>query len=160
MWHFQELFQDSKLMHYLKRRRMHGIPAKIAEEVVVPLENRDIHSRASQKIAQHHARRATTNHTARCFEFFSSHTLNGSLHRLHSHYPRSTCFSHLSSASEARLTTSPAVSTASAAQVRQQKIPVPSALGSSPLLPEKSIGSPPFSSHMAQRTQAPLAARI
>src|SRR5205085_12491638 len=53
MRQFQEVFQKSELIHQLERGRMHCIAAKIAEKVIVLLEDRDGYACPSQQVAEH-----------------------------------------------------------------------------------------------------------
>src|SRR5215470_12295159 len=53
----EKLLQHAQLMHYLQSRGMNGVPAEIAQEVSVFLQNQDLDSGASQQIPQHHSSR-------------------------------------------------------------------------------------------------------
>jgi len=53
-WYFlmgalQKFLQEAELMHDLQRRGMNGIPAKIAQEICVLLENQNGNSRSGQE---------------------------------------------------------------------------------------------------------------
>ena len=51
----QEPVDQAEFIHHLQRRGMHGVAAKIPEEVGVLLQHHDIDPGAPQKISQHHA---------------------------------------------------------------------------------------------------------
>ena len=73
MRQFQEAVDQAEFVHHLQRRGMHGVAAKIAEEIGVLLQHHDIDPGAPQQIAEHHAGRpaaddaATHCHRARRF---------------------------------------------------------------------------------------------
>ena len=52
---FQEPVDQAEFVHHLQRRGMHGVAAKIPEEVGVLLQHHDVDPGAPQQIAQHHA---------------------------------------------------------------------------------------------------------
>ncbi len=51
---FQELVQQSELVHHFERRRVNRVAAKVAEEVAMFLEHDDVHAGAGEQIAEHH----------------------------------------------------------------------------------------------------------
>lgn len=53
----QEPIDQAELVHHLERRGMHGVAAKVAEEIRMPLQHHDVDAGASQEIAEHHAGR-------------------------------------------------------------------------------------------------------
>jgi hypothetical protein len=50
----QELLEQAQLVHYFERRRVHGIAAKIAQEVGVLLEHDGVDARAREEQPEHH----------------------------------------------------------------------------------------------------------
>ena len=52
---FQELFEQTKLVHDLERRGMDGVAAKVAQEVRVLFQHHHLDAGACQQIAEHHA---------------------------------------------------------------------------------------------------------
>ena len=69
----KEIVEDAELVHHLERRRMHGVAAEVAEEILVLLQHRDVDASSRQQIAEHHARRSAAHHTTRCFHCFVCH---------------------------------------------------------------------------------------
>src|SRR3954447_25947627 len=55
MRELQALIDQSQLVHHLQCRGMHGVAAKIPEEIIMLFQNHDIDAGASEKIAEHHA---------------------------------------------------------------------------------------------------------
>ena len=55
MRQFQESVAEPEFVHHLQGRGMHGVAAKIAEEVRVLFQHHDIDPGPTQQIAQHHA---------------------------------------------------------------------------------------------------------
>jgi hypothetical protein len=51
---FQELVEQTELVHDLQRGRVDGVAAKVAQKVRVLLEHDDVDARACQQIPQHH----------------------------------------------------------------------------------------------------------
>src|SRR5262249_341389 len=54
----QEFVKESELVHELEGRRVDGVPAEIAEEIGVLLEDDDVQACAGEQEAEHHAGRA------------------------------------------------------------------------------------------------------
>ncbi len=52
---FQKSIDQAEFVHHLQRRGMHGVAAKIPEEVGVLFQHHDVDPGAAQQIAQHHA---------------------------------------------------------------------------------------------------------
>ena len=67
MRQFQEAVDQPELVHHLQRRGMHGVAAKIAEEVGVLLQHHDIDAGASEQVTEHHAGRAAADDAATYF---------------------------------------------------------------------------------------------
>jgi hypothetical protein len=64
VWDFQKRIENSKLAHEFERRRVNGVTAKVAEEVGVLFEHRDIDARSREKQTEHNARGATARDAA------------------------------------------------------------------------------------------------
>ena len=60
----QKAFDQPEFVHYLQRRGMHGVAAKIAKEVRMLLQHHDIDAGAAEQIAQHHAGRPAADDAA------------------------------------------------------------------------------------------------
>ena len=58
MRQFQEVVDQPEFVHHLQRGGMHGVAAKIAEEVGVLFQHHDVDAGASEQVAEHHARPA------------------------------------------------------------------------------------------------------
>src|SRR6266496_1070914 len=65
MWLAQQVFEQAKLVHDLERRRMNGVAAKIAKEILVFLKDGHFHAGASQKKSQHHTSRSAAGNATR-----------------------------------------------------------------------------------------------
>src|SRR5947209_885359 len=50
----EEFIEQAELGHDLERRRMNGVAAKIAQEILVLLQHADIHAAAREQEAEHH----------------------------------------------------------------------------------------------------------
>ena len=61
---FQESVDQAEFVHHLQRRGMHGVAAKIAEEIGMFLQHDRIDAGAAQQIAQHHAGRTAADDAA------------------------------------------------------------------------------------------------
>ena len=55
MRQFQEPVDQPEFVHHLQRRGMHGVAAKIAEEIGMLLQHDHVDASAAEQIAQHHA---------------------------------------------------------------------------------------------------------
>ena len=55
MRQLEEAFDQPELVHHLQGRGMHGVAAKIAEEVGVLFQHHDIDAGAAEQIAEHHS---------------------------------------------------------------------------------------------------------
>ena len=64
MRNFKKLVDQTELRYQFKRGGMHGVAAKVAEEVAVFLQNDDVDAGARQQISQHHPRRAAAGNAA------------------------------------------------------------------------------------------------
>ena len=64
MRQFQKTVDQPEFVHHLQRRGMHGIAAKIAEEVGVLFQHHDIDAGASEQVTEHHAGRAAADDAA------------------------------------------------------------------------------------------------
>jgi hypothetical protein len=73
--HFEECFEEAELVENFEGGGMDGIAAEVAKEIVVLLEDADGDPGAGQKVAEHDARRASTDYAAGGFQGFSGHTL-------------------------------------------------------------------------------------
>ena len=67
MRQFQEAVDQPEFVHHLQRRGMHGVAAKIAEEVGVLFQHHDIDAGAPEQIAEHHAGRPAADDAAATF---------------------------------------------------------------------------------------------
>ena len=67
MRQFQESVDQSEFVHHLQRGGMHGVAAKIAEEVGMLLEHHDVDAGASEQVTEHHAGRPAADDAATCF---------------------------------------------------------------------------------------------
>ncbi|BEV44011.1 hypothetical protein CRBSH125_01940 [Afipia carboxidovorans] len=54
----EKVIQQPEFVHHLQRRRMHGVTAKIAEEIGMFLQNEGFDAGAAEEIAEHHPGRA------------------------------------------------------------------------------------------------------
>ena len=54
MRYFEELVEQTELIHQLERRGMYGVAAKIAEKIGMLLQNDHVDAGAGEKKAQHH----------------------------------------------------------------------------------------------------------
>jgi hypothetical protein len=66
---FQELFEQTKLVHHLKCRGMNGIAPEVAQEIGVLLQNEDLDSGPRQQIPQHYPSGATAGDTTAGLQF-------------------------------------------------------------------------------------------
>ena len=64
MRQLQKLFEQPEFIQQFESGRVHRIAAKIAKEVLVLLEHRDLDACARQQITEHHARRAAAHNAA------------------------------------------------------------------------------------------------
>ena len=64
MRQFQEAVDQPELVHHLQRGGMHGVAAKIAEEIRMLLQHHDVDAGASEQVTEHHARGPTADDTA------------------------------------------------------------------------------------------------
>ncbi len=55
MRQFQKPVAQPELIHHLQGRGMHGVAAKIAEEIRMLFQHHDIDAGAAEQIAEHHA---------------------------------------------------------------------------------------------------------
>src|SRR5262249_7301920 len=63
--HRQELVQNSEFVHQFQCRGMDRVSAKIAKEIFMLFEHRNVYALARQQIPQHHARRPATHNATR-----------------------------------------------------------------------------------------------
>ena len=75
VWEFQELIQQTQLMHQLKRRRMDRVVAKIAQEIRMFFQHDDIDAGAREQEAEHHAGRTAANDATTGREMFRIHVI-------------------------------------------------------------------------------------
>ena len=61
---FQKFVDQAEFMHHLQRRGMHGIAAKIPEEIGVLFQHHRLDAGAAEQIAEHHAGRAAADDAA------------------------------------------------------------------------------------------------
>src|SRR6266404_51371 len=64
MWKLEKFFQQPEFVHQLKCGRMNGVAAKIAVEIGVFLQHRDVHTRARHQVTGHHSSGSATNDDA------------------------------------------------------------------------------------------------
>src|SRR5207237_10759299 len=77
MRQFQEAVDQPELVHHLQRGGMHGVAAKIAEEIRMLLQHHDVDAGASEQVTEHHARGPTADDTAaHLHRFTPSHRLS------------------------------------------------------------------------------------
>ncbi len=67
-------FVKSDFGQYLQRRRMHGVAAEIAQEILVLFEHRHANARACEQESEHHSRRTTADDATFCGNVFSGHS--------------------------------------------------------------------------------------
>ena len=67
MRQLEEAINEAELIHHLERRGMHGVAAKITEEIGVLLQHHDIDAGTSEQIAKHHAGRSAADDAAADF---------------------------------------------------------------------------------------------
>ncbi len=60
----EELAEQAELAEQFERGRMHGVAAKVAEEVLVLFQYGDFHASARQQVAEHDAGRPSAYYTA------------------------------------------------------------------------------------------------
>ena len=60
----KKLIEQAKLMNRFEGRWMDGVPAKIAQKVLMFFDDRNIDARAGQQEPEHQARRSRTDHDA------------------------------------------------------------------------------------------------
>jgi hypothetical protein len=64
MRQLQEAVDQAEFVHHLKRRGMHGVAAKIPEEIRVLFQHDRLDTGAAEQIAQHHAGRPAADDAA------------------------------------------------------------------------------------------------
>src|SRR5271170_1171606 len=60
----EEIFQQSKLVDHIKRGRVNGVAAKIAQKVRVFFQHHHINARSGEQKAEHHSRRPSSGNAA------------------------------------------------------------------------------------------------
>jgi hypothetical protein len=63
----EELLKQPKFAEHFERGGVHGVAAKVAEEVLVLFEYGDLNTLAREEIREHHARGSAAHDTATCF---------------------------------------------------------------------------------------------
>src|SRR5215203_5027114 len=65
---FEKLLEQSELVYHFKCRRVNGIAAKIAQEILMLFKHNNPHARARQQESEHHPGGATTGDAAGGFD--------------------------------------------------------------------------------------------
>src|SRR5260370_20951520 len=73
---FEEVFENSQLVHHLQRRRMDRVPAEVAQKIRLLLKHDNFDSGAAQKKSQPHSGASPTAAIASILD--SSRTIPGS----------------------------------------------------------------------------------
>ena len=64
----EKIFEQTEFIHDLQRRGMHGVAAKVAEEIRMLLQHHDIDAGAAEEITEHHASRTSADDAAADFQ--------------------------------------------------------------------------------------------
>ena len=68
----QELFEQPEFVHQLQGRGMNGVAPKVAQKILVLLQNDHFHAGTCEQKAEHHSRGSAASNATACLCLFGS----------------------------------------------------------------------------------------